>query len=218
MPASYHTASNNRSRHRTHKPSSITRPDIQPKAVHGPVYRTLEEESHCCALGNPQLSHDRSFQCSTIRFDFLRNSTQVLSRTWKDLEKDAKCISFPKGEKSKGKCQQRLSSFFFFFTPLKRNHTRKGLSIKRFHLTGEDGIEQEERSFSCSHADALCTSEFSLLVAREKELVSGLQVYRQSQCGKSSRLHSILPFKAASCHLYSLPVKCTAGTFNQSYR
>lgn len=62
--------------------------------------------------------------------------------------------------------------FFFFFHSLKRNHTKKWLSIKRFHLTGEDGIEQEERSFSCSHANAICTSQNSLLVAREKELVS----------------------------------------------
>lgn len=72
----------------------------------------------------------RGFQCSTIRFDFLRNYIQVLSRTWKKLGKDSKCIPFPKGEKkSKGKMLAK-TQFFFFSLLEEKPHTYKWLSIK----------------------------------------------------------------------------------------
>ena len=132
------------------------------------------EESDCCAPGNPQLSLQRlSMLNNQVWFSqkLHPGAQQDLEETWKGL----KIYPFSKrGKKSKGKmlAKTQFFFFFFFFHSVKRNHTKKWLSIKRFHLTGEDGIEQEERSFSCSHANAICTSQNSLLVAREKELVS----------------------------------------------
>ena len=73
---------------------------------------------------------------------------------------------------------------------------------KRFHFTGEDKIEQEESSFSCSHANAICTSQNSLLVTREKELVSvWLVVYPSVNMVTLHICIAFCPFKAASCFI-----------------
>ena len=137
----------------------------------------------------------RGFQCSTIRFDFLRNYTQVLSRTWKKLEKDSKCIPFPKGgKKIKGKNVSK-DPVLFFFHSLKRNHTHTNgcpLKVPPQRLGWDWTGRKKFLLQSCQ-----CNMHFPEFLAsgnRERAGLPGLQIYHQSQCGKSSHLHSVLPF------------------------